>query len=201
MTCQAHGCSTRCSHGISLHTSPDPAEKKELYQTWMINLNLTPISFTHNKFKKVCAEHFEASCGLRNEENFDGHLNLTDCPSGYKYVFQPNLNRAACNGNRYQPFIFKTVGYSDCTYQKSLCNSQGQETYEHGDTRVDRKCICNTDRGYNFVRNSNNQCYCNPSNEDCSCYFGINPYNKTVELRAIKCYDDKQITRSSSLDM
>ncbi|VDI21663.1 Hypothetical predicted protein [Mytilus galloprovincialis] len=120
---------------------------------------------------------------------------------GYKYVFQPNLNRAACNGNRYQPFIFETVGYSDCNYQKSLCNSQGQETYEHGDTRVDRKCICNTDRGYNFVRNLNNQCYCNPSNEDCSCYFGINPYNKTLQLRAIKCYDDKQITRSSSLDM
>ncbi|CAG2245629.1 unnamed protein product [Mytilus edulis] len=67
MTCQAYGCSTRSSHGISLHTFPDPAKKKELYQTWMINLNLTPTTFTHNKFKKVCADHFEASC-------FDGNL-------------------------------------------------------------------------------------------------------------------------------
>ncbi|VDI63074.1 Hypothetical predicted protein, partial [Mytilus galloprovincialis] len=102
---------------------------------------------------------------------------------GYKYVFQPNLNRAACSGNRYQPFIFETVGYSDCTYQKSLCSSLGQETYENGDTTVDRQCICDTDRGYTFVKNSKNQCYCNPSTGDCSCYLGIKPYNKTIELK------------------
>ncbi|CAG2184781.1 unnamed protein product [Mytilus edulis] len=114
---------------------------------------------------------------------------------GYKYVFQPNLNRAACSSNRYQPFIFETVGYSDCTFQKSLCNSLGQETYANGDTRVDRKCICNTDRGYTFVRNSNNQCYCNPSTEDCSCYLGNNPYNETVGLEDIKCYHEMKMTR------
>ncbi|CAC5379492.1 unnamed protein product [Mytilus coruscus] len=102
---------------------------------------------------------------------------------GYKYVFQPNLNRATCSATRYQPFIFDTIGNSDCTYQKSLCNSLGQETYEIGNTTVDRKCICNTDRGYSFVRNPKNQCYCNPSTEDCSCYLGINPYNETVEVK------------------
>ncbi|CAG2184534.1 unnamed protein product [Mytilus edulis] len=59
---------------------------------------------------------------------------------GYKYVFQPNLNRATCSATRYQPFIFDTNGYSDCTYQKSLCNSLGQETYEIGNTSVDRLC-------------------------------------------------------------
>ncbi|CAC5418005.1 unnamed protein product [Mytilus coruscus] len=101
---------------------------------------------------------------------------------GYKYVFQPNLNRAACSVNRYQPFIFETIGYSDCTFQKSFCNSQGQETYENSNTRSDTTCICNTDRGYTFVRNSKNQCYCNPSTEDCSCYLGTNQYNTTVGL-------------------
>ncbi|XP_052063916.1 uncharacterized protein LOC127703887 [Mytilus californianus] len=118
---------------------------------------------------------------------------------GYKYVFQPNLNKATCSATRYQPFIFYTIGNSDCTYQKSLCSSLGQETYQIGNTTVDRKCICNTDRGYSFVRNPKNQCYCNPSTEDCSCYLGINPYNETVELKDIKCYNDITMTRSPNL--
>ncbi|XP_063409161.1 uncharacterized protein LOC134692632 [Mytilus trossulus] len=114
---------------------------------------------------------------------------------GYKYVFQPNLNRASCSGNRYQPFNFETVGYSDCTFKKSLCSSLGQTTYENGDTTVDRKCLCNTDRGYTFIMNSTKQCYCNPSTEDCSCYLGMNPYNETVRLEDTKCYQEIKWTR------
>ncbi|CAC5398010.1 unnamed protein product [Mytilus coruscus] len=118
---------------------------------------------------------------------------------GHKYVYQPNLNKATCSVTRYQPKIFETSGYSDCIYQKSLCNNLGQETFEYGNTTVDIKCICNTDRGYTFVMNSTNQCYCNPSTEDCSCYLGINPYNKTIGLKDIKCYDDMKMTRSPYL--
>ncbi|XP_052097330.1 uncharacterized protein LOC127732305 [Mytilus californianus] len=118
---------------------------------------------------------------------------------GHKYVFQPNLNKATCSATRYQPEIFKTNGYSDCTYQKSLCNSLGQETYEYGNITVDIKCMCNTDRGYTFVMNSKNQCYCNPSTDDCSCYLGINQYNKTIGLNDIKCYDDTKRTGSRYL--
>ncbi|VDH95466.1 Hypothetical predicted protein [Mytilus galloprovincialis] len=121
---------------------------------------------------------------------------------GYKYVFQPNLNRALCSGNRYQPFNFETVGYSDCTFKKTLCNSLGQTTYENGDTRVDRKCVCNTDRGYTFIMNSTKQCYCNPSSEDCSCYLGMNPYNETARLEDTKCYQEIKLTRGPfSVDM
>ncbi|CAC5380231.1 unnamed protein product [Mytilus coruscus] len=118
---------------------------------------------------------------------------------GHKYVFQPNLNRATCSVTRYQPEIFETNGYSDCTYQKSLCNSLGQEAYEYGNTTVDIKCICNTERGYTFVMNSKNPCYCNPSTEDCSCHLGINPSNKTIGLKDIKCYDDMKMTKSPFL--
>ncbi|XP_076085428.1 uncharacterized protein LOC143056231 [Mytilus galloprovincialis] len=119
--------------------------------------------------------------------------------SGQKYVFQPNLNNATCSATRYQPFLFYTIGNSDCTYQKSLCNSLGQETYKIGNTSVDRKCICNTDRGYSFVRNPKNQCYCDPSTEDCSCYLGINPYNETIKMKDINCYDDIEMTGISYL--
>ncbi|XP_071147607.1 uncharacterized protein [Mytilus edulis] len=118
---------------------------------------------------------------------------------GYKYVFQPNLNRATCNVTRYQPFIFDTIGQSHCAFQKTLCNSLGQETYEEGNTTVNRKCICNTDRGYTFVMNSTNQCYCDPTTEDCSCYLGINQYNKTVGIKDIKCHVGMQMTRSRYL--
>ncbi|CAC5393380.1 unnamed protein product [Mytilus coruscus] len=118
---------------------------------------------------------------------------------GHKYVFQPNLNKAKCSVTRYQPEIFETNGYSDCTYQKSLCNSLGQESYEYGNTTVDIKCMCNTDRGYAFVMNSKNQCYCNPSTDDCSCYLGINQYNKTIGLNDTKCYDDTKRTGSRYL--
>ncbi|CAC5377214.1 unnamed protein product [Mytilus coruscus] len=119
--------------------------------------------------------------------------------SGQKYVFQPNLNNATCSVTRYQPFIFATAGYSDCAYQKSFCNSLGQKTYENGNTRSDRKCICNTDRGYTFIMNTNKQCYCNPSTEDCSCYLGINQNNKTIGLKDTKCYDDTKRTGSRYL--
>ncbi|XP_076086190.1 uncharacterized protein LOC143056899 isoform X2 [Mytilus galloprovincialis] len=118
---------------------------------------------------------------------------------GYKYVFQPNLNRATCSAIRYQPFIFDTNGYSDCTYQKSFCSSLGQETYEIGNTSVDRLCTCNTNKGYSFLSSSKQLCNCNPLTEDCSCYLGINQSNKTDRMKDIKCYDDVNLTRSPYL--
>lgn len=102
---------------------------------------------------------------------------------GYKYVFQPNPNNATCTKTRYQPFIFDTIGYSDCAILKSLCNSKGQTTYRNGNSTSDRICSCNTDQGYTFVVNSIDKCFCNPSTEDCSCYIGINPKNKTTGLK------------------
>lgn len=101
---------------------------------------------------------------------------------GYKTVFQPNVNRATCRKTRYQPFIFKTANNSDCIFQKYLCNSEGQTTYENGNTTSDRKCICNIGKGYTFVGNQKNQCFCDPSTEDCSCYIDINKNNIKTNL-------------------
>lgn len=100
---------------------------------------------------------------------------------GYKYVFQPNLNRAECSDNRYQPFIFDTIGRSDCSFLKSFCNSEGQMTYENGTTKSDRTCLCNFNKGYTFVNKTNNHCSCNPSNEDCSCYIGIYSNKRSID--------------------
>lgn len=100
---------------------------------------------------------------------------------GYKYVFQPNLNRATCSLIRYQPFIFDTIGRSDCTFLKSFCNSEGQMTFKDGTTNSDRTCICNINEGYTFLTEPINQCSCNISNEDCSCYIATNHNNRTID--------------------
>ncbi|CAG2206429.1 unnamed protein product [Mytilus edulis] len=92
--------------------------------------------------------------------------------------------------------ILRQLGTVTAPFKKSFCNSQGQETYDNGDTRSDTKCICNTHIGYTYVMNTKDQCYCSPLTEDCSCYFGINPYNETIGPKDIKCYDDTKRTRS-----
>ncbi|XP_052087895.1 uncharacterized protein LOC127724933 [Mytilus californianus] len=117
---------------------------------------------------------------------------------GYKYVYQPNLNRASCNVTRYQPFIFDTIGSSDCTFLKSVCNSEGQSTYDNGTTKSDRTCKCNTDRGYTYVKEPKNHNYCNPSNEDCSCHMGTNPKKNTIGSIDFKYYEEINITPSQS---
>lgn len=62
MSCQVYGCSVRQGYGKSLHRFPDPTKKKELYQAWLCNLNLTSNSFIFSKHKLVCEDHFEKSC-------------------------------------------------------------------------------------------------------------------------------------------
>ncbi|XP_063448129.1 uncharacterized protein LOC134727678 [Mytilus trossulus] len=106
---------------------------------------------------------------------------------GYRFIFQPNLNRAKCSITRYQPFIFDTVGNSDCNFLKSVCNSEGQMTYENGNTISDRTCICNNYNGYTFVKKPMNQSFCKPFSEDCSCFVSIHPNNKSNCSLDVKC--------------
>lgn len=104
---------------------------------------------------------------------------------GYKYVFQPNPNRGVCKISRFQPFIFNTIGYSECAIIKSLCNSEGQTVYTDGTTKNDRTCTCDSEIGYNFVYNPKHECFCDPSSEDCSCYIGINQHNRTITTKGL----------------
>lgn len=104
--------------------------------------------------------------------------------AGYKLVFQPHPNNATCRETRYQPFIFDSSGYSECAFQKSHCNGEGQTTYGNGNRTSGRTCSCITDQEYTFVENFKNPCYCNPSTEDCSCYyFGVHSKNDTTGLK------------------
>ncbi|XP_076107794.1 uncharacterized protein LOC143076051 [Mytilus galloprovincialis] len=88
---------------------------------------------------------------------------------GSKYIWQPNFNRGECDEERYQPFIFRTEGYTNCSFMKSRCYSEGQTTFSNGSAKTDRQCYCDSNRGYVFV-GSTHENYCLPSANDCSCY-------------------------------
>lgn len=86
-------------------------------------------------------------------------------------MFQPtNYNFAKCRADRYQPKAFVTNGNTDCIFQKSSCSEEGQVVCKNLSTEEDAACICDYTKGYTFVSNTMNPCYCVPSKEDCSCF-------------------------------
>lgn len=92
--------------------------------------------------------------------------------SGFKVVVRVYFDHRFCALNRYQPFVFRTNGSSECTFQKSLCSGEGQiiVTDKYLVTRTDTTCRCDYERGYSFIIQPNNIAHCVPSEEDCSCY-------------------------------
>ena len=79
--------------------------------------------------------------------------------TGYKYVIVGSLNNVKCSAGRYQPFPFWSNGTSDCILLKSACSDKGEIL-----------CGCDNTQGFAFVTTPKNPCFCNPSEEDCSCY-------------------------------
>lgn len=85
-------------------------------------------------------------------------------------MFNPkNFDRAKCNAERYQPIPFAS-NRTDCIFQKSSCNEEGQVVCKHMSLDEDVACGCDYTKGYTFVTNTTNPCYCIPSIEDCSCF-------------------------------
>lgn len=102
---------------------------------------------------------YEALCGEEDKSE----------PGG-KLVLRPFKDFAECDLHRYQPLVFTTAGNSDCVYQKSKCNEDGQVVFNNGTVVRDIRCRCDYKNGYTFVTKPKNLCYCIPSEEDCSCY-------------------------------
>lgn len=85
-------------------------------------------------------------------------------------VFQPLFNIAECNSGRYQPIVFNTHGNSECILLKSKCDEEGQVLHSNGTSASDTTCRCDYTKRYAFVSKQKNSCFCNPSEEDCSCF-------------------------------
>lgn len=116
---------------------------------------------------------------------------------GNKYIIRGDIDGEPCEKNRYQPFKFQTDGYNKCIFEKSVCNEEGQIAQNSGNTTADTSCRCDYTKGYRFVIEPTNKCYCRPTHEDCSCYKKkcrnnefLNPskYNDKLSLTHIYMY-------------
>ncbi|XP_052077357.1 uncharacterized protein LOC127715362 [Mytilus californianus] len=90
-------------------------------------------------------------------------------PLGTKCVLRGNLDSEECVSERFQPFVFSTEGNSDCIYKKSLCEGKGLVFHHNGSTKDNRKCRCDNDCGYSLVSSPEDNSFCIPFQEDCSC--------------------------------
>lgn len=89
---------------------------------------------------------------------------------GYKFVIRGSIDGSQCSRNMFQPIKFWTNGSSDCIFEKTLCEEEGQVVFENGNPKNDRSCRCDYTKGYAFVKKPNHKCFCEPRTEDCSCH-------------------------------
>lgn len=106
---------------------------------------------------------------------------LYDFITGSKRVFAGDFSRGYCVKQRFQPFVFWTNGsVSDCIFVKSICSEEGQVVYQNNSSKDDRTCRCNYKKSYAFIQKPRNDCYCIPTEEECSCYIKSCPENYTL---------------------
>ncbi|CAC5415484.1 unnamed protein product [Mytilus coruscus] len=89
---------------------------------------------------------------------------------GYKFIIRGNIDGIECEKNRFQPIKFWTNGSNDCILEKTHCNEPGQVIHDEGSSTSDRTCRCDYTRGFAFVTSPKQNCFCNPSLDDCSCF-------------------------------
>lgn len=100
---------------------------------------------------------------------------------GSKRIYPGDFSRGNCRKERFQPFIFWTNGsVSDCIYVKSICSEKGQVSYKDDSSTDDRVCGCDYRKSYSLIHTPRNNCYCIPSEEECSCYIKSCPENYTL---------------------
>ncbi|CAC5415399.1 unnamed protein product [Mytilus coruscus] len=133
---------------------------------------------------------------------------------GRKHVLRGGLDADICSSERYQPWpiTFYTNVSTNCIFLKSACNEEGLVVYDNGNRSTDITCRCDYTRGYNFIVKPRNQCFCVPSEEDCSCYlkmcegsryvlspdYGCIHSEKNISINQCKLIIDSRISRASN---
>lgn len=96
---------------------------------------------------------------------------------GYKQIVSGSkhgtLQGDTCEMDLYQPVKFNSSGNSLCVNQKSHCSEEGQVIHSNETIKANRECRCDYTRGYDLLHQPKDQCFCVPSEEDCSCYLKI----------------------------
>ncbi|CAG2254071.1 unnamed protein product [Mytilus edulis] len=97
-----------------------------------------------------------------------------------KYVITGNLRNVDCLSERYQPFRLWSNVSGECLYVKSPCEGEGQVVLNNGSLIEDRTCRCDYTKGYMYIKQPKQNCSCNPSEEDCSCYITKCPHGSIL---------------------
>ncbi|XP_076070598.1 uncharacterized protein LOC143042222 [Mytilus galloprovincialis] len=118
---------------------------------------------------------------------------------GLKLTISGSIQGVVCDNDFYQPNKFWSSGNSRCAFKKSICSDEGQLLFNNGTTEDDRLCRCDYTKGYDFIVRPQHECYCIPSEEDCSCY------NKKCSVNDIlspdyECIDRKTWEPNSNCD-
>ncbi|XP_063428650.1 uncharacterized protein LOC134711743 [Mytilus trossulus] len=89
---------------------------------------------------------------------------------GNRPTIQGGLHYGPCPWDHYQPFHVVSNLTVGCALQKTKCSGDGQVVYEDNDPESDTTCRCDYTKGYDFVKPPRHNCFCIPSQEDCTCY-------------------------------
>ncbi|XP_052090203.1 uncharacterized protein LOC127726788 [Mytilus californianus] len=138
-----------------------------------------------------CADPSKYLC-LRNDliNSYSENCTRSDFQqAGRKSVLRGGIDAVVCSKERYQPsqHIFYTNASTNCIFLKSFCNEEGQVVNNQGDRNTDASCRCDYRRGYDFLINPNNPCFCKPSQEDCSCFLKICSNSSQILSSDYKC--------------
>ncbi|VDI79109.1 Hypothetical predicted protein, partial [Mytilus galloprovincialis] len=108
---------------------------------------------------------------------------------GRKNVLRGGLDADICSLERFQPWpiTYYTNVSTNCIFLKSKCNGEGQIVYGNGTRNSDTSCRCDYTLGYDFLTRPRNQCFCIPSEEDCSCYLKTCPDSTFMLSPDYKC--------------
>ncbi|CAG2216774.1 unnamed protein product [Mytilus edulis] len=93
-----------------------------------------------------------------------------DIPSGFRAVLSGNLDVEKCSDTYFAPFMYWSNDSVECPYQKSVCAEEGQVILDNGSEEEDVKCFCDYRQGYEYIFKPKHDCYCSPTDEDCTCF-------------------------------
>lgn len=85
-----------------------------------------------------------------------------------------------CIHQEFQPFVILSSEVYKCAYTKDSCAEKGQVIFSNGTERTNRRCRCDYRKGFSFVIQPKQHCYCDPIQEDCSCFLVDCGYNKQL---------------------
>ncbi|XP_071138866.1 uncharacterized protein [Mytilus edulis] len=164
-----------------------------------------PAQWTY-RAKGHCADPSKYLC-LRNDfiNGYSENCSRSDFQQpGEKAILRGGIYSDICSVERYQPFPIKfyTNTSTNCTFLRSFCHEEGQVLYDQGNRTTDASCRCDHRHGYDFLIKPNNQCFCKPSQEDCSCYLKICQNSIHILSSDYKCIyktDLQKVTQCRSI--